>query len=294
VADVNMPWRFIAATEWVPYDPLHSTEPDPNEVQPGEIRPAPRPVQYPGLRRKAFAIGPEVYHFEYEEPGIMKDRGTFWGVVGSYTYRDWVPASPEESPSPDKSMFRAEVRLARGEVDYEGSLMDGTPYTVGGIDDFVFEGRLLLGADWLRGQTLDTLYVGIGYRYLNDDTSFDPAGYERESTYLYVPVGYRFDSSHEVGWSFGFGAEFDLLIMGNQRSHLSDYDPTQPDIDNHQNSGHGYRASVKLQHKGKKAIFIVEPFFRYWDIDDSEVEYGVYYEPANETTEYGIQLVWVF
>jgi len=39
---------------------------------------------------------------------------------------------------------------------------------------------------------------------------------------------------------------------------------------------------------------VVEPFFRYWDIDESEVEFGSVFEPANETTEYGIQLIWMF
>jgi hypothetical protein len=250
------------------------------------------------LQRTTWDIGPEVYSFKYEEPGLMEDEGIFYGVRLGYTFREWAPSSPKESPSDGGAMFRAEGRLAFGQVDYDGELMDGTPYTIDGIDDFALEGRLLLGADMLRGDTLNTLYTGIGYRYLNDDTSFDPAGYERESNYLYVPLGYQFDSSDKVGWSFGFNAEFDFFIVGYQRSHTSDYDPILLDVDNRQESGYGYRASVRFQHKSKDAIFVIEPFFRYWDINDSEVssagfgEYGL--EPANETTEVGIQLFWMF
>jgi hypothetical protein len=48
----------------------------------------------------------------------------------------------------------------------------------------------------------------------------------------------------------------------------------------------------------KDAVFVIEPFLRYWDIDNSDVEYAGYdiyvWEPANETTEYGIQLIWMF
>ena len=105
-------------------------------------------------------------------------------------------------------MFRAEGRVAFGQVDYDGGIIDLetseiTPYSIDDIDDWVFEGRLLLGADWLYGSILNTLYAGIGYRYLNDDISFDPVGYERESNYLYIPIGYQFDNGSEMGWSFG-------------------------------------------------------------------------------------------
>ena len=268
--------------------------------------PAARPLPYPALQNKLFDIGTEVYHFEYEEPGLMEEKGLFYGLRFGYTGRGWVTPSPEASPADGGTMFRAEGRLAFGQVDYDGSVIDletndRTPYSMDDIDDWVFEGRLLLGADWLHRSALNTLYLGIGYRYLNDDTSFDPVGYERESNYLYLPVGYQFDGSNETGWSLGFGAEFDVFISGNQKSHLSDADPTYPDVDNRQDSGYGYRASIKLQHKSKNGIFVLEPFIRYWDIDDSEIEYfevsGTTYEvvePANETTEYGLSILWMF
>ena len=261
-------------------------------------RPQQSPASILGLRRHAVDIGPEVYYFKYEEPGLMEDEGVFYGVRFGYTFREWTPSSPKESTSDGGAMFRAEGRLAFGQVDYDGQLSDGTPYTIDNIDDYVFEGRLLLGADMLRGDTFNTLYAGIGYRYLNDDPSFDPAGYERESNYLYVPLGYQFDSSRKAGWSFGFNAEFDFFIVGYQRSHLSDFSPAYDDVEDRQESGYGYRASVRFQHKSEDAIFVIEPFFRCWDIDDSEVTYdslgGAGLEPANETTEVGIQLIWMF
>jgi len=271
---------------------------EPNEVPPVAPPPVPSPALEVELQRTAWDIGPEVYYFKYKEPGVMEDEGTFYGVRFGYTFRDWVPASPKESPLDGGTMFRAEGRYAYGKVTYDGSLSNGTPYTVHGIEDFVVEGRLLLGADMLRGDTLNTLYAGMGYRYLNDDTSFDPAGYERESNYLYVPLGFQFDSSDRLGWSWGFNTEVDFLIVGYQRSHLSDLGPAWDDVESRQESGYGYRASVRLQHKGEDAIFVIEPFFRYWDIDKSEVAYdrfGVgWIEPANETTEAGVQLFWMF
>ncbi len=244
------------------------------------------------LQRVAWDIGPEVYYFKYEEPGLMEEEGVFYGARLGYTYRDWVPASSRKSPSNGGGMFRAEGRFAFGQVDYDGETWGGSPLTFDNQDDFVFEGRLLLGADMLRGDTLNTLYAGVGYRYLYDDLgSGGLGGYERESNYLYIPLGYQFDSSHKVGWSFGATAEFDLFLWGQQNTHLSDVGFV--DIENEQDSGYGLRGSVRFQKHGEKTDFIIEPFIRYWNIDKSDVVLGVY-EPANETLEYGIQLIWRF
>ena len=268
---------------------------DSNEVPPSAKSATKPPTIIPdtGLQRVVADIGPEVYSFKYEEPDI-EEEGIFYGVRFGYTVHDMVPASPKEPPSERGMMFRTEGRVAFGQVDYDGALMGGTPYKINNIDDFSFEGRFLLGADMLHGEILSTIYSGIGYRYLNDDLSFDPSGYERVSNYFYVPVGYQLDSCRKAGWSLGFGAEFDVFITGTQRSYLSDVDPILPDIDNDQNSGYGYRASLRLKNKSKDAIFMVEPFFRFWDIDKSDLAYGLLYEPANETTEIGIQLFWIF
>jgi len=273
---------------------------EPNEPESVDVGPVEPPALDRVLRRSSFDIGPELYSFKYKEPGFMEEEGLFYAVRLGYTGRNWVPSAPGESLPGGGMMFRAEARIAYGQVDYDGSVQDlqtgdTSPLTVDNIDDFAFEGRLLLGADRLRGEILNTLFTGIGYRYLYDDLSTHPAGYRRESNYLYVPLGYRFDGDRQVGWSFGFGAEYDVFIMGNQRSHFSDVGLT--DMDNRQDSGYGYRASVSLKYKNNDAIVVIEPFFRYWDIDKSETErafWGSAYEPANETTEYGIQFIWMF
>ncbi|MBN1804228.1 MAG: LamG domain-containing protein [Sedimentisphaerales bacterium] len=251
------------------------------------------------LRRNVFYVGPELYSFKYEEPGLMEEEGMFYGVAFGYTYRDWISETPGQVLSYDKKrMARAEGRVAFGEVDYDGALQDlttgeKTPLSINGIDDLALEGRLLFGADWLGENTLKTLYAGIGYRYLNDDSSFDINGYERESNYYYVPIGFEIDTNLQAGWSWGGRVEFDMLFWGVQKSHFSDLDPMRPDIEKDQDGGYGYRASIKIQHKSEVGIFVIEPFFRYWDIDKSEIVQG-WIEPANETTEYGIQLIWMF
>jgi len=269
---------------------------EPEKPKPVEVSPAPDRL----LRRNTYSIGPELYSFEYEEPGYMEEEGMFYGVAFGYTYRGWVPDSPEQSFSDNKMMARLEGRFALGEVDYDGATQDPTtgeiiPITINGIDDFALEGRLLLGPEWLGENALNTLYAGIAYRYLNDDLAGGgPGGYVRESNYFYVPIGFEIDTNIQADWSWGGRIEYDYFVWGLQRSHLSDIYPLLPDVDNDQESGYGYRASIKLQYKSTDVIFAIEPFFRYWDIDKSKVELGSVFEPANETTEFGIQLTWMF
>jgi hypothetical protein len=253
------------------------------------------------FQRHTWEIGPEVYHLKYEEPDVMQDKGTLWSVVASYTYRGWAPVSAE---TPGGRMLRAEGRYSCGQVDYDGALSDGTPYTLDGIDLYTCEFRLLAGRDdlvkgtilrelYAGATTMHTLYAGIGYRYLNDDSSFDPHGYERESNYLYLPAGIETISDLKNDWSLGLTGEFDVLLWGLQKSHLGDAGVSVDDVENRQDLGYGLRGSIRFCKKGEKADFVIEPFVRYWWIDESEVSEG-YFEPENDSTEYGIRLIWRF
>lgn len=244
------------------------------------------------LRKNVLYIGPELYSYKYEEPGVMEITGMFYGVAFGVIHRGWIPDSSDQALADNKMMIRGEGRFAfGGQLEYDGGLYDPstgvtTPYSNDDQEDYVFEGRLLLGPEWLSSNMLSTLYAGIGYRYLNDDSS-DQYSYERESNYYYIPIGCEINANIQAGWSVVGRVEFDYFLWGRQISHI------YPVIKHRQNSGHGYRASIKLQKKSKNVVFVFEPFFRYWDIAESNVQYG-YIEPDNNTTEFGIQLTVLF
>jgi hypothetical protein len=267
---------------------------DGSEGQPKKYTPKKKPVFDPksyfsttGLKRETLFIGPEIYRFEYEESGIQ-DTGTFYGVVFGYIYRGWIPDTDMEKIKASRKMLAMEFRYAGGEVDYDGQLMSGTPYRISNIPDKTFEARLLIGPDLLRKKHLSTFYTGVGYRYLLDDSTSDPAGYERESNYLYLPVGYQFHQFTDAPWSIAATIEGDLLLLGVQKTDLGFLD-----VNNDQHTGLGFRTAVKFQNQSDDYIFSIEPFFRYWDIDDSETVKFLR-EPANETIEFGIQFKWLF
>jgi hypothetical protein len=252
-------------------------------------KPAAAPTDKPAapiLQKPEWEIGFEVFSDKYEEPDVMQEEGTFYGIVLANT-----------SYGAGKiDMTRFEGEFAYGKLDYDGHLMDGTPYTMSDLKDYLFDLRILGGRDFTGNNGILTPYWGLGYRWLHDDSTSDPAGYKRYSNYLYLPLGLMGAAPiGNDGWSIGATGEFDILLLGLQTSDFG-WDT----IHNRQNpfSGYGLRGAISLANKQSGKIgFKIEPFVRYWDIDESELEnttYGAFVEPANTTTQYGIQLYVTF
>jgi len=236
------------------------------------------------LKVHTWELGAEVSHITYKEPGVMEEKGMMSGIVGSYTYRS-------------KFMLKADGRFSYGQVDYKNS------GTLDNIDDYILEFRGVGGYDFpiLKASIL-TPYVGIGYRYLNDDmsgmtTSTGAHGYERESNYFYSPIGVTIITPLRNGWSVGAMLEYDIFWKGIQKSHLGEI-PGYYDIENDQNDGYGLRCSIKFQKKAERVDFAIEPFIRYWNIKDSETTTDPggtpWIEPKNNSTEIGIMLAVMF
>lgn len=237
-----------------------------------------------------FVFGPEISYIKYEEPGLMEEKGMMYGIVGSYAYRN-------------KLMLKAEGKFAYGQLDYEGATWGGTPLTIKSIENYMWEFRGALGYDFAVKAITITPYLGIGYRWLQDNTQEKYiGGYQRESNYLYLPIGVEAVVNLGNGWSLGAAGEYDVFLWGKQISYLSDLDPGFNDPENKQTKGYGVRGSITLAKKGEKAGFIIEPYIKYWKIEDSDVELLTYYgtpfsyvlEPENNSTEIGCKLAITF
>lgn len=235
--------------------------------------------------KQVWELGTEIYCYDYREPDVMREDGIMYGLAGSYTYHN-------------NFMVKGEARGSWGQVDYKNS------GTINNINDYSFELRGLGGHDFAVSDKLTlTPFFGLGYRYLNDDTSgktssTGAAGYERESNYIYSPIGFEGTAAFKDGWFLGASIEYDIFWWGRQISHLSDVDSGFGDVKNDQKRGYGIRGALKIQKNWDKLNLVFEPFVRYWNIaksEDSNVTYsgtivGYGYEPKNNTTEYGIKI----
>ena len=252
-----------------------------------------------------LTMGVEFSYFKYEEPDFMEQTGPLFGVYAEYAARtpenDKVSSWEEFLSSyPNNYVFGLEGQFLGGQVDYEsngtGSLDD--------ISEYLFEIRGLAGYDFpVAAATVLTPYVGIGYRYLDDNmggktTTTGHGGYDRESHYVYMPFGLKTKTPLEGPWSLGFNVEYDLFLSGTQESHLEDVSSSLSTLENDQEEGYGVRGSIQFARQADTWNFLVEPFIRYWNVDESNIAVincggtpcAAGYEPNNESMEYGVKV----
>lgn len=239
------------------------------------------------FRKHGVEVGTEVFHITYKEPDFIKESGFMYGINGSYAYHN-------------KIMIKLDGRLGYGKIDYS-SPGSGD---LDNIDDYLAETRGAAGYDFLVYKILSiSPYMGIGYRYLKDDssgmtTTTGARGYERESNYIYSPIGLEISVPFANNWFAGTMFEYDYFWWGKQKSHLSDAISGLGDVENKQTRGYGVRGAVKIEKKTEKIDFIIELSIRYWNIEESKkanitfagvaVGYGL--EPKNNSLEYGLKL----
>jgi len=191
-----------------------------------------------------------------------------------------------------------EGRLAYGQNHYDdrGDTKDNVP-------DYLGEGRILGGKDFIMSQFGLSAYTGLGYRNLYNDMTgnFDNGGsatYRTYNQYFYVPVGItpRFRISNDVRISTNL--EYDQLIKGWETSYLGDATPRANSIINAQNSGYGLRGSIMVEWTN----WSFGPFADYWNIDQSSTKFTTVSDgcasgcsiPHNNTYELGLQAKYHF
>lgn len=249
--------------------------------------------------------GYELSSITYEEPGLMKEEGTMYGPVISYTYTRPLPKN-------QLAMAKLEGKLSWGSVDYSGHLMDGTPATLNDIDDQMVEIRFLCGSSLMPITPHALLYSGIGYRHLNDDMSAknywpinlpNPikwGGYERQSNYYYVPIGLSIIPNNNLKLT----GEYDLFIKGKQISYVSDVSGSSGELKNLQSKGYGLRGSIDFQNEWDKMVYKLSFWAKYWSIGESDHNFRIDFaqdsdgyiypisiegwEPKNNSKEFGI------
>lgn len=241
------------------------------------------------LPRHTVKIGPEISYLYYKEPDLMKESGVMYGINCSYTYHN-------------NYMLRLAGKFSRGKLDYSSS-------DTGHMDNItnkMIELRGVAGYDFHPSSTaVATPYIGICYRYLNDDsggktTSTGALGYERESRYYYSPIGLETHTKLNDKWSIGTTVEFDYFWDGEQKSHLGDTFKGFNCIENDQDKGYGLRGALRFRKKRMdvQGFTEIELFMKYWNIKKSDEDiitiYGIPvgqgWEPKNSSREIGLMV----
>ena len=202
----------------------------------------------------------------------------------------------------DPSFASLELRYLTGNVDYDGwqgdFLGNGEPFSADNLRDYYMEAALKAGWKWQVANPISLApYLGIGWRYLrNHLEESGEGGYLRTSTYVYMPLGLNATYQVTDRFSLTLNGQFDWLLSGRQFS-----DDPSGGVYNDQDKGYGARLSLKAQVDFDKIGVFVEPFWRYWQIQNSQPQYfNVYYdgtwysveerEPYNKTQELGLRI----
>lgn len=229
-----------------------------------------------------YSIGIEGQYYNYREPNLMHLAGWMAGlnVDAIYTFRN--------------NLFTGiEARILGGKAHYS-SYRTGK---MNNVPQFLSETRGLFGYNWvLNATTTLSPYTGLGYRYKRDskDGAISTTGhysYKRESHYLYLPLGLKYQTTLTPQLGLVIRGEYDQLITGEQRSNIF---LTNRTLNHRQNSGFGAKASVDVIKKlDNNRVISFGPYFHYWDIKDSEVVAG-WLEPRNKTYEAGMSIKYHF
>ena len=208
------------------------------------------------------------------------------------------------------------------------SLLNGGQFLLAGIDyatgtdrysgsgtlnvpKYYYNAKLAIGTDWVYGSQIVSPYIGFGYRFLNQTgggltTSTGAVMYDRQSTYLYIPVGFKQRSLTGDGGMLESTLELDYLVSGNQFSGLSVMNSfgytSSTDVNNRQTSGYGLNASFMYKRPDGWSL---GPYWKYWNISKSDLSTWTYksggtsytssvYEPTNTTEEFGFKALYQF
>ncbi len=261
------------------------------------------------LKQHNLEIAYEHSDYGYREPHMeypIRNFGKKQGVSLVYTRNSVVS---QDVTDDDPSFASLEFRYMDGKTDYDGYLMNGTPFKSYDERDYYWEFALKLGRYYKWGEPVSVWpYLGIAYRSLRngEDGEVDYGGvtgwsYQRTSNYLFMPIGSTLVLEAGDVFRLSLNTEFDWLLRGTQSSHTNRFVNTNV-ATNHQNKGFGLRASVKAEFDVKGVGIFVEPFWRYWKIQNSDPFYYGHYtedggfivtgyllEPFNITREYGIR-----
>ncbi len=264
----------------------------------------------------SFEMGLEVYSYTYEETvegdHFMDLKGNFEGFFTKVAWNLQKQPVGEDAWQENKNewadlidQLSLEARMAFAKLDYTGGVSDGAGFeqeiTLSDTPDMVAEVRLLGSKDFTWQGITITPFSGFGFRYLRDDSSDQSvtidyygtpttieAGYVRKSHYYYLPIGVTISKLFANSWYLGLTAEFDQLISGTQKSCIETTDGRVPT--NTQNQGYGMRCSLRLEKQFDKFGIMIEPFYRYWDIEDSDISVYWLMEPSNTTKEGGLKV----
>ena len=228
--------------------------------------------------------------YEYREPGLMKISGNMSGVLLGVEYR----------PQNAGLFFAVGAEYFTGTPTYDGALMSGRPISHDS-DHYYYNLQAVAGRTYpLARMTNLQTSAGVARRYLQDKGQSRHA-YEREQTYLYLPINVELHLKMPHNITLIPGVEYDYFLHGTNKSHLSDVAAGAPDLEFTQDSGSGAKLYIAMK-LDTSVKWRFEIYHRMWAVDrsssvtltDGQGKSATFVEPYNETSQTGVSAGAIF
>ncbi|MGZ3722615.1 MAG: hypothetical protein ACXVA9_06780 [Bdellovibrionales bacterium] len=227
--------------------------------------------------------------YNYEEPGLMKIHGRLYQLETGYRGKFGHSSIP--------FIYGGNISYAFGKTTYDGGLVNTLTGVVTPVsedsNEKIFDLEGYFGASFFDShmQAWDA-FGGLGIWALTNKIE-GSGSYQRDITYLYMPLGTRYTFRPSSGFKMMVGVQYDLFVYGSVKTHLSDLSSKYDDVTNTQTSGSGAKATAGVEFTQTHWSLLVEAFYQAWDIGDSSVEPsgGKYWrEPHNTTKMLGLNI----
>lgn len=231
-----------------------------------------------------FKIGPKVTHFNYREPGHMKNMGILYGAQ----------AEMDAKLIEGKLRFFPSFDVVTGKTKYDGKLQSGTPHKSNTDRYTILELRLPVGYNIIDApETTLTAFTGLGYRYLYNDDKKDAHAYPRTIQHVYAPIGLAYHVGLGEKTALELRGEYDYFIRGKVKSEVSKLDPSDSDLLHTQKKGGGARFQATLGKELNNTTLFASANYQLWKIKESDHvvnNQGESWEPKNTTHMVGLTL----
>ena len=222
---------------------------------------------------------------------FMEDKSA--PFLYSIGLRNWGDTKTTSNTKSTKWSFLYTLEYSFGNVDYSsaGTGKRKKQYYKGRLEYYLSTSSKVGANDLLP-------YIGLGYRYLLDDSGFKASstnhlGYDRLSKYYYVPIG----AIWYISDSLSLKSQYNYFLEGKQISFLNEILPNTYTVnpENTQRLGWGIDLTLRSKLNSKWSTY---GFFRSWNVEDSDAVscsaliYCI--EPKNKTHEIGAGISYHF
>jgi opacity protein-like surface antigen len=224
-----------------------------------------------------FGVNERYVSFQDTNTNFAPNSGFMHGVTGGFTYQAPV-------------QFSINMNYAQGTTDYYTSA--ARSYSTKPKNS-LFDVVASVARPVYYLQRHFVPYVGIGYRYFNNDAlgvmmNQAQQGYNSKQATMYVPVGFSTQIARQRHWQMLLNVRYDFIFEGTQKTYSSQINSGSAVTA--RDHGFGVHVSADWQTNSAYGLVTVSPYYSHYSFkgDEQTIANTSIQVKNNTTTETGM------